>query len=51
MIDYIYKDPQNKYEQFTECLECPTCISATVFKSRYPTFAMMLRKRGRGSKN
>ena len=33
--DYIYKDPQNKYEQFVERLECSTCISATVFKSRY----------------
>ena len=32
--DYIYKDPQNMYEQFIECLECPTCISAAVFKSR-----------------
>ena len=31
---YMYKDPQNKCEQFIELLECPTCISATCLVPR-----------------
>ena len=42
MISYIYKDPQNKDEQFIECLECPTCISATIFKYRYDYQLLLL---------
>ena len=40
--DYIYKDLQNKYEQFVECLECLTRSSATVFKYRYDSQLLLL---------